>query len=158
MLVRLSSRTHTHKDACCTVCMSELRVPLRPADQSEWLCSLLCPVPMKTAVFSQLFIVGADLRDEASCMYMSACCASCDAQGLDILTLNSSCWPLWCIMFSSGATCVSLVYGMNCLSTWAALAYTCVWTLCSVVGSFQTVCIHCSILTLVKTLLSVMFG
>lgn len=52
--------------------MSELRVTLWPADQSEWLCSLLCSVPMKTAELWRLCKAVSDPRDKASCMYISA--------------------------------------------------------------------------------------
>lgn len=52
-------------DACC-ICLSSGSHSGLLINQNGW-CSLLCSVPMKPAVFLQLFIVGADWRDEASC-------------------------------------------------------------------------------------------
>lgn len=69
-LLRLFSRSHPH---------THTRTPVEyvwaqghTADQTEWLRSLLCSVPMKTAVSRQPSVVAADPGDEASCMYISA--------------------------------------------------------------------------------------
>lgn len=65
MLVCLQ-HTRIHMDACC-ICLSSGFHSGLLINQND-LCSLLGSVPMKMAVFSQLFIVGADWRDAPSCM------------------------------------------------------------------------------------------
>lgn len=159
MLVHLSSCTRTHKDACCTVCMSELRVPLRLADRSEWLCSLLCSVPMKT-VFSQLFIGGGwPKRRGFLHVYVSLLSFLWrsrpwhpDSEQLVLISLMQN-------VFKWSYLCVPCLWNELFVYISSICIYVCEpCALLSVEASFQTVCIHCSIITLVKTLLSLMFS
>lgn len=152
--------THTYTQGCL---LYSMYVWAQGPTQACWSIRMTVFPPLlcshEDCVFAAVY-GGVDLRDEASCMYMSACWASCDTQVLDILTLNSSCWSLWCRMFSSGATCVPLVYWNELFVYISSICiYVCEpCALLSVEALLQTVCIYCSIITLVKTLLSVMFS
>lgn len=134
--------THTYTQGCL---LYSMYVWAQGPTQACWSIRMTVFPPLlcshEDCVFAAVYR-GVDLRDEASCMYMSACWASCDAQVLDILTLNSSCWSLWCRMFWSGATCVPLVC-WNELFVYKHHLHIRVWTLCTVVGwSFTSNSLH----------------